>query len=68
MHLEAVCDLSVHWPGHERRFAAGERIHTENSYKYTLDGMRLMLQLAGFRQIEHWTDPEQRFAVFWAAV
>jgi dimethylhistidine N-methyltransferase len=67
MHLEAVCDLAVRWPGHERRFSAGERIHTENSYKYTLDGMTLMLQLAGFRQIAHWTDPQQHFAVFWAA-
>jgi dimethylhistidine N-methyltransferase len=68
MHLEAICDLTVCWPGHERRFNAGERIHTENSYKYTLGGMTLMLQLAGFRQIEHWTDAQQRFAVFWAAV
>jgi uncharacterized SAM-dependent methyltransferase len=68
MHLEAVCDLTVRWPGHERRFSAGERIHTENSCKYTLNGMRLMLQLAGFKHVEHWTDAEQRFAVFWAAV
>jgi dimethylhistidine N-methyltransferase len=68
MQLEALCELTVRWPGHERRFSAGERIHTENSYKYTLDGMTLMLQLAGFRQIEHWTDAQQRFAVFWAAV
>jgi dimethylhistidine N-methyltransferase len=67
MHLEAVCDLTVRWPGQERHFGAGERIHTENSYKYTLGGMTLMLQLAGFRQIEHWTDAQQRFAVFWAA-
>ena len=68
MHLEARCALRVRWPGQERRFSAGERIHTENSYKYTLEGMRTLLQLAGFRHIEHWTDPDQQFAVFWAAV
>ena len=34
MHLEARRALDVRWPGGERRFAAGERIHTENSYKY----------------------------------
>ena len=68
MHLEAICALSVRWPGHERRFRAGERIHTENSYKYTLDGMNTLLQLAGFRHVQHWSDPDQRFAVFWAAV
>ena len=33
MHLEARLAQSVHWPGGQRRFAAGERIHTENSYK-----------------------------------
>jgi len=68
MHLEATCDLSVRWPGHERRFRAGERIHTENSYKYTLEGMKALLQQAGFRHIQHWTDPNQWFALFWAAV
>jgi len=34
MHLEARRSLTVRWPGAERRFAAGERIHTENSYKW----------------------------------
>ena len=37
MHLEATADLVVRWEGGERRFVAGERIHTENSYKYTLE-------------------------------
>ena len=68
MHLEAACDLSVRWPGHERRFVAGERIHTEYSYKYTLDGMTRLLRQAGFERVQHWTDPNQWFAVFWAAV
>ncbi len=35
MHLEARRDLTVRWQGGERRFGEGERIHTENSYKYT---------------------------------
>src|SRR5438094_716317 len=35
MHLEARTELLVRWPGGERRFRAGERMHTENSYKYT---------------------------------
>ena len=41
MHLEARQPLVVRWPGAERRFAAGERIHTENSYKYTRRRLRL---------------------------
>ncbi len=68
MHLEASCDLTVCWPGHTRSFSAGERIHTENSYKYTLEGMTALLQQAGFRHVEYWTDPKRWFAVFWAAV
>ena len=68
MHLEAICDLTVRWPGDARRFLAGERIHTESSYKYTLDGMTDLLRRAGFRQVRYWSDPQQWFAVFWAAV
>jgi dimethylhistidine N-methyltransferase len=68
MHLRALCDLTVNWPGQQRHFKAGERIHTESSYKYTLPGMGDLLKEAGFRHIECWTDPKRWFAVFWAAV
>lgn len=68
MHLQARCDLTVRWPGHTRRFAAGERIHTESSYKYTLESMTQLLHQAGFKQVKHWTDAGGWFAVFWAAV
>ena len=67
MHLQARCDLLVGWPGHERRFHAGERMLTECSYKYTLDGMRALLTQAGFGQVEHWSDPQSWFGVFWAS-
>ena len=68
MHLEAKHDVSVCWPGHMRRFSAGERIHTEYSYKYTLAAMTSLLQQAGFGHVEHWTDANGWFGVFWAAV
>ncbi|MDB5929683.1 MAG: hypothetical protein JWR60_1390 [Polaromonas sp.] len=68
MHLEAICDLTVSWSGHSRRFLAGERIHTESSYKYTVESMTELLRQAGFRQVRHWSDPKDWFAVFWAAV
>ena len=47
---------------------SGERIHPENSYKYTLAGMSALLQNAGFTQTRCWTDPQDRFAVYWASV
>jgi dimethylhistidine N-methyltransferase len=67
MHLEAVADNTVRWPGYERSFNSGERIHTENSYKYTLEGMTVLLQQAGFSQVQHWTDAQGWFGVFWAS-
>ncbi len=68
MHLQATHDLTVRWPGHMRRFSAGERIHTEHSYKYTLEAMTTLLRQAGFSHVEHWTDANGWFGVFWAAV
>ncbi|HYW55672.1 MAG TPA: L-histidine N(alpha)-methyltransferase [Polaromonas sp.] len=68
MHLQAECNLTVRWPGGERRFLAGERIHTENSYKFTVDSMTDLLRKAGFSQVRCWTDADEWFAVFWAAV
>ena len=66
MHLQARGELSVHWPGGERGFQAGERIHTENSHKHELDGFASLLREAGFASSRHWTDPDRWFAVFWA--
>ena len=67
MHLEARCALAVRWSGGERRFAQGERIHTENSYKYTLEGFSKLLSEAGFRVDGTWTDDAHWFAVMHAA-
>jgi dimethylhistidine N-methyltransferase len=67
MHLEAVRDVVVRWPHGERRFARGERIHTENSYKHTLPGFTALLARAGLRTVGHWTDAQGWFG-FFAAV
>lgn len=67
MHLEAREPLLVRWRGGERAFAAGERIHTENSYKWTLDGFTALLRAAGFREPRAWTDDRGWFALFVAA-
>jgi L-histidine Nalpha-methyltransferase len=66
MHLEAVCETVLHWPGGERRFAAGERIHTENSYKWQADDFAALLAAAGFSRLRRWTDERGWFAVFLA--
>jgi dimethylhistidine N-methyltransferase len=67
MHLEARRNLAVHWRGGARRFAAGERIHTENSYKWTLPGFEALLREAGWQPLEHRTDAHGGFALCLAA-
>ena len=64
MHLEARRTLTLRWPGGERHFVAGERIHTENSYKWALADFDALLRQAGFAATRHWTDARGWFAVF----
>jgi len=63
MHLEARRDITVTWPGGTRHFARGERIHTENSYKYALEDFKTLMQRAGFRELRAWTDERDWFAL-----
>lgn len=63
MHLEARRDVDVRWSGGARRFGAGERIHTENSYKHTPAGFAAILRGAGFGRTTTWTDPRGWFAI-----
>lgn len=46
-------------------FARGERIHTENSHKYTAAEVTGMAQAAGFGKVTSWQDPEGLFGVFY---
>ncbi len=64
MHLQARHALRVAWPGGERRFEAGQRIHTENSSKYRRADVEALLQQAGCADVTTWTDSRQWFAVF----
>jgi dimethylhistidine N-methyltransferase len=63
MHLEARRDVVVRWNGGERRFGEGERIHTENSYKYTPDSFADLLREAGYHPAQKWTDERDWFMV-----
>ena len=67
MHLEARVALTVRWPGGERRFAAGEQIHTENSCKWHAADFEALLRQAGFAQVQGWTDAQGWFSVMLAS-
>lgn len=63
MYLEARHAVTVKWQGGERRFQQGERIHTENSYKYTPEDFVQLLQQAGFKVTRTWSDANDWFMV-----
>ncbi|AVP58048.1 L-histidine N(alpha)-methyltransferase [Pulveribacter suum] len=63
MHLAACGPQQVRWPGGTRSFAADERIHTENSYKYPLPAFVDLLERAGFTQPQAWTDERDWYAL-----
>lgn len=63
MHLEALEDHRISWPGGCRTFAVGERIHTENSYKYRIEDFIDLLRCAGFSRVRYWTDADQWYVI-----
>ena len=67
MHVETRLPVDVRWPGGSRRFEAGERIHTENSYKYSVEEFGALLRRTGFRNVTAWTDQRNWFALFHAS-
>lgn len=63
MHLISHCPQWVEVAGIQHQFATGEGIHTENSYKYSLDGFHRLAAAAGFEPVKVWTDKEDLFSV-----
>jgi L-histidine N-alpha-methyltransferase len=65
MHLVSKCDQVLHFPkaNLEVRVVAGESIHTENSYKFSIDGAQSMARKAGFEIEKTWTDDKQWFGL-----
>ena len=68
MHLESRIAQQVHLPANGAPaltidFAAGETIHTENSYKFTSPAVNALLASAGFSATRSWQDAQGLFAV-----
>jgi dimethylhistidine N-methyltransferase len=70
MHLESlgaqVVDLKM--ISLRLTLGSGERIHTENSYKYTRAAVETMLRRSGFSLRQSWYDQKRWFAVHLASV
>jgi dimethylhistidine N-methyltransferase len=68
MHLVSLAEQSVTLAGRSFRFRRDETIHTENSYKYSVEEFQALAGEAGFEAARHWLDPARLFAVHYLAV
>jgi dimethylhistidine N-methyltransferase len=65
MHLMSTRRQTVRVGGHSYDFAEGETLHTENSYKFTVDGLHRLALQAGLTPGPTWLDPEKQFCLLW---
>jgi len=63
IYVRSLADQEAAIAGRHIAFAAGELIHTEYSYKYTVPEFRALAAPAGFRPVDTWTDPAELFSV-----
>lgn len=65
MHLVSLRDQAVSIKNTLIHFKEGESIHTENSYKYSVDEFAELCAKANFRLFKIWKDAEQKFCVYY---
>jgi dimethylhistidine N-methyltransferase len=63
MHLISKKALTAEVLGNKFSFRPGESIHTENSYKYSMERFTLLARVSGWSLIQSWTDPAGLFSV-----
>ena len=63
MHLASLKRQKVRVAGDSIDFRAGETIHTENSYKYSVESLTALASGTGWNPVSTWTDPKKYFAV-----
>lgn len=68
MHLECTNDHQVQINGDTYRFKSGETIHTENSYKYSIDEFHQLAAKANFSPEKVWSDSESLFSIHYLTV
>tara|TARA_A100000164_G_C21852851_1_gene745906 strand:- start:426 stop:1376 length:951 start_codon:yes stop_codon:yes gene_type:complete len=65
MYLRSLIDQKVNISGNEVSFGCGEKIHTENSHKYSTEEFVRMARDSGFRHHKVWTDIKGWFGIFY---
>jgi dimethylhistidine N-methyltransferase len=64
IYIESCCEQTVRISklDLEVQFAAGEQIHTENSYKYDLENIGRLAAQTGFTRAQTWQDQKEQFS------
>ena len=68
MHLVSDTPQTVEVGGSVIKFARGETLHTENSYKYSLEAFKALIEAAGFTLQKSWLDERKLFSVHFLSV
>ena len=68
MHLVSDKKQTIFVGDHVFDFEAEETIHTENSYKYSVEAFRQLAAEAGFKDKELWIDKDSLFSVHYLEV
>lgn len=63
MYLQSAEDQSLDWRGAIINFDAGEKIHTENSYKYSIEEVHALASDGGYQVETSWLDEKSFFGV-----
>ena len=63
MHIVSLKPQVVSLNGASIHFAASETIHTENSYKFSIDEFQRLAAQSGFEPVKAWTDPQDLFSL-----
>jgi dimethylhistidine N-methyltransferase len=63
MHILSVRDQDIDVCGRRFHFAKGESIHTENSYKYSIEQFQAVARASGWSPRRVWTDAENKFSI-----
>jgi len=63
MHLVSLLPQTVRVDGSTFTFRKDETIHTESSYKYSIEEFQALGRAAGYEPVEAWTDPARLFSV-----
>ena len=63
MHLVSTQDQAIFLNGRTFQFIQDETLHTENSYKYSLDGFAELASKNGFLVMKSWTDRDNLFSI-----